>query len=125
MSSDARTCDYAARQTAAGRTKKEIVRLLKRAIAREIFRYLTTLITAPGASDLRPARQAKNITLTTVAEYFGVWPTVISCIGRGTRRDDGLAHAYRDWLTVARPLSWDRAQSVQTRTASPRRPAVR
>ncbi|WP_326589293.1 IS110 family transposase [Streptomyces brevispora] len=101
MSSDARTREYVARQTAAGRTKKEIIRLLKGAIAREIFRYLTTPVTVPDVSDLRPARQAKNITLTTVAEHFGVWPAVISCIERGTRRDDDLASAYRDWLTTA------------------------
>ncbi|MET7498615.1 IS110 family transposase [Streptomyces sp900116325] len=101
MSSDARTREYVARQTAAGRTKKEIIRLLKRAIAREIFRYLTTPVTVPDVSDLRPARQAKNITLTTVAEHFGVWPAVISCIERGTRRDDDFADTYRDWLTAA------------------------
>ncbi|MFH8475997.1 transposase [Streptomyces sp. NPDC018000] len=29
------------------------------------------------------------------------WPAVISCIERGTRRDDDLAGAYRDWLTAA------------------------
>ncbi|MBZ9600246.1 helix-turn-helix domain-containing protein [Streptomyces erythrochromogenes] len=52
-------------------------------------------------ADLRPARQAKNITLTAVANHFGVWPAVISCIERGTRRDDDLANAYREWLTAA------------------------
>ncbi|MEU9087344.1 hypothetical protein [Streptomyces sp. NPDC048357] len=101
MSSDARTREYVARQTAAGRTRKEIIRLLKRAITREIFRYLTTPVSVPDVSDLRPARQAKNITLTTVAEHFSVWPAVISCIERGTCRDDDLAGAYRDWLTAA------------------------
>ncbi|MFD7260132.1 transposase [Streptomyces sp. NPDC059874] len=101
MSSDARTREYVARQTTAGRTKKEIIRLLKRAIAWEIFRYLTTPVTVPDVSDLRPARQAKNITLSTVAEHCGVWPAVISCIERGTRRDDDLANSYRDWLTAA------------------------
>ncbi|KOG54108.1 transposase [Streptomyces virginiae] len=101
MASDQRTREYAARQTAAGRTKKEVIRLLKRAIAREVFRYLTTTVTVPEVADLRPARQAKNITLTTVARHFGVWPAVISCIERGTRRDDDLANAYRDWLTAA------------------------
>ncbi|MFB8393884.1 hypothetical protein [Streptomyces yangpuensis] len=101
MSSDARSREYVARQTAAGRRKKEIIRLLKRAIAREIFRYLPTPVTVPDVSDLRPARQAKNIPLTTVAEHFGVWPAVISCIERGTRRDDDLANSYRDWLTAA------------------------
>ncbi|MFE9590338.1 transposase [Streptomyces microflavus] len=78
MSSDPRTREYIARQTAAGRTKKEIIRLLKRAIAREVLRYLTTPVAVPDIADLRPARQAKNITLTTVAEHFGVWPAVIS-----------------------------------------------
>ncbi|MET9535894.1 hypothetical protein ABZY02_36035 [Streptomyces sp. NPDC006649] len=40
-------------------------------------------------------------TLTTVAEHFGAWPAVISCLERGTPRDDDLAYAYRDWLTAA------------------------
>ncbi|MGW0962849.1 IS110 family transposase [Streptomyces gelaticus] len=101
MSSDSRTREYVARQTAAGRTKKEIIRLLKRAIAREIFRYLTTPVAIPDIADLRPTRRAKNITLTTVAKHFGVWPAVTSCIERGTRRDDDLAGAYRNWLTAA------------------------
>ncbi|MFG2836429.1 IS110 family transposase [Streptomyces zaomyceticus] len=101
MAGDWRTREYVARQTAAGRTKKEIIRLLKRAIAREVFRYLTTTVTVPDIADLRPLRRSKNITLTTVAEHFGVWPAVISCVERGTRRDDDLAEAYREWLTAA------------------------
>ncbi|MFD0337381.1 hypothetical protein ACFVH0_01615 [Streptomyces sp. NPDC127117] len=100
MSGEARTGECVARQTAAGRTKKEIIRPLKRAIAREILRHLTTPITVPDVSGLRPARLAKNITLTTVAEHFGVRPAVISCIERGTRRDDGLVGACRDRLTA-------------------------
>lgn len=70
-------------------------------IAREIFRYLTTPVTVPDVSDLRPPRRAKNITPATVAEHFGVRPAVISCIERGTRRDDDLAGAYRNRLTAA------------------------
>ncbi|MFI9563341.1 IS110 family RNA-guided transposase [Streptomyces rishiriensis] len=83
MPSDARTRAYVAQQTAAGRTKKEIIRLLKRATAREVFRCLTTKVTSPGTADLRPLRQAKNITLTAVARHFGVWPTTISRLERG------------------------------------------
>ncbi|NUK16238.1 IS110 family transposase [Streptomyces lunaelactis] len=101
MPSDRRTRDYVTRQTAAGRTKKEIIRLLKRAIAREVFRCLTTTVAVPDIADLRPACQAKNITLTAAAHHFGVWPAVISGIERGTRRDDTLANAYRDWLRTA------------------------
>ncbi|MFE1935910.1 IS110 family transposase [Streptomyces sp. NPDC059474] len=101
MGSDSRTREYAARQTAAGRTKKEIIRLLKRAIAREVFRCLTTTVNVPEIADLRPLRQSKNITLTAAARHLGVWPNRISDVERGTRRLDDLAHAYRDWLQTA------------------------
>ena len=101
MASDGRTRDYVVRQTEAGRTKKEIIRLLKRAIAREMFRCLTTTLTLPDIADLRPLRQTKNITLTAAAHQLGVWPSVISTIERGIRRDDALTHAYRDWLHTA------------------------
>jgi hypothetical protein len=47
MARDQRTRGYVARQTDAGRTKTEIIRLLKRAIAREVFRLLTTPVQVP------------------------------------------------------------------------------
>ncbi len=53
----------------------EILRKLKRAVAREIFKLLTRQIAVPNYDDLRPARQAKNITVTAAANHFGVWPT--------------------------------------------------
>ena len=40
MSSDARTRDYVERRTAEGRSKAEILRMLKRYIAREVYRQL-------------------------------------------------------------------------------------
>ena len=101
MSSDARTKEYVARQRAAGFTNKEILRKLKRAIAREIFRLLTTPVAVPSVDDLRPLRQTKNITLTAAANHLGVWPTTISELERGIRRNDDLAQTYREWLNVA------------------------
>ncbi|MFE7217102.1 IS110 family transposase [Streptomyces sp. NPDC057611] len=101
MARDQRTREYVARQTDAGRTKTEIIRLLKRAIAREIFRLLTNPVRVPDVADLRQARQSKNITLTAVANHFGVWPAVISNIERGLRRDDTFADTYREWLLSA------------------------
>lgn len=100
MRRDQRTRDYVARQVDAGRTKKEIIRLLKRAIAREIFRLLTTMGEVPEIADLRAARQAKNITLTAAANHLRVWPAVISNIERGLRRDDAFADTYRSWLAA-------------------------
>jgi transposase len=101
MSSHARTKDYVTRQRAAGFSNKEIQRKLKRAIAREIFRCLTTPIAVPAIDDLRPLRQRKNITLTAAARHLSVWPTTISELERGIRRNDDLAQTYREWLTVA------------------------
>ena len=101
MSADPRTRDYVARQLGNGRSKKDILRLLKRAIAREMFKLLTQQCDIDDYKDPRPARQTKNITLSAVAEHFGVWPTVISRLERGLKRDDTLAANYRQWLNVA------------------------
>ena len=40
MSSDARTKIYVTRRLAEGRTKPEIIRVLKRYVAREVFKHL-------------------------------------------------------------------------------------
>lgn len=101
MSSDERTRAYVQAQLAKGRSKLDILRLLKRAIAREIFRLLTQPCTVDDYSDLRPARQAKNITLATAADHFGLWPIDISRLERGLKRNDTLADNYRTWLTAA------------------------
>lgn len=97
------TKDYAKRQLLGGhsKSKMEVLRKLKRAIAREIFKLLTRQIAVPEYADLRPARQAKNITVTAAANHFGIWPTVISRIERGLQRDDELAETYRNWLKAA------------------------
>jgi transposase len=103
MSNDPATGDYVRRHTDAGRSKKEILRKLKRAISREIHQVLTNPQPVPEWADLRPARQAKHLTLQTVADHFGVWPAHISTIERGLRRDDNLAIRYRAWLATAQP----------------------
>jgi transposase len=101
MSHHQPTKDYAQRQLLKGHTKMEILRKLKRAIAREVFKLLTRQIAVPEYRDLRPARQVKNITVTAAANHFGVWPTVISRIERGLQRDDAFADTYRNWLKAA------------------------
>jgi transposase len=101
MSHHQPTKSYVQRQSALGHTQMEILRKLKRAIAREVFKLLTRQIAVPEYTDLRPARQAKNITVTAAANHFGVWPTVISRIERGLQRDDAFAETYRNWLNAA------------------------
>jgi transposase len=73
MAHDPKTKQYVARHVAAGRSTKEILLMLKRAIAREIRRLLTHKVSLPEYAD-RPARQAKNITVTAAARAFNIWP---------------------------------------------------
>lgn len=101
MSSDERTRAYIAKKRIEGKSTKEAMRCLKRAICREIYRLLTNPPEVPRTDDLRPLRQARRISNTTAAGHFGVWPAKISTLERGLRRDDDLAHAYRDWLKAA------------------------
>ncbi|MBU9765857.1 IS110 family transposase [Mycobacterium sp. TNTM28] len=101
MSNHQPTRDYVQRQAAKGHGKMEILRKLKRAIAREMFKLLTRQTAVPDYADLRPARQAKNITVTAAANHFGIWPTTISRIERGLQRDDTFADTYRNWLKAA------------------------
>lgn len=101
MSYEPRTQDYVARKRTEGRSNKEIIRCLKRAIAREIFTLLTTQIDVPRIDDLRPLRQQRGISLATTAQHFGIWPARVSEIERGKTRDDEFATTYREWLTAA------------------------
>ncbi|MBS1674907.1 MAG: IS110 family transposase [Actinobacteria bacterium] len=101
MTYETRTRDYVARKRAEGKTTKEIIRCLKRAIAREIFTLLTTRVDVPQIDDLRPLRQARGISIETAAQHFGVWPMKISTIERGKSRDDNFASTYREWLLTA------------------------
>lgn len=82
--------NYAERQLAADRSNNDALRLLKRAIAREMFKHLTNPCPIDDYSDLRPARQTRNITLTTAATHFDIWPNDISRLERGRKRDDTL-----------------------------------
>lgn len=101
MSHHPPTRDYVARQRAIKRSTPEILRMLKRAIAREIFKSLTQGLAAPLLADLRPARQAKNITLTAAAAALDTYPSKLLRTERGTYPDYDLAHRYREWLAAA------------------------
>ena len=101
MTNDPHTRAYRDAHLDRGWSKKDIYRALKRAVAREVFQALTGRCAVPDYSDLRPARQAKNLTLSAAATHLGVWPTVISQLERGQRRNDNLANAYRAWLAAA------------------------
>jgi transposase len=101
MSFDPRTRDYVRTQSDNGREDTEILRLLKRAIAREVFKSLTRGLAAPDLADLRPTRRAKNITITAAAKALGTYPSKLSRTEHGTYPDYDLAQRYREWLAAA------------------------
>jgi transposase len=53
---DPRTRDYVARRTAQGKTKREIIRCLKRFIAREVYHVLRDPTGSEAPSHQHPAR---------------------------------------------------------------------
>ena len=95
LATDPDTRAYAARRTAEGKTKKDILRCLKRAIAREVFHLITTPQPAADSSDLRPARKRLGLRLTEVADSLDCAISKISLIERGTIRDTRFLHHYR------------------------------
>jgi len=101
LSTDPRTKAYAAKLTAAGKSKKDVLRCLKRAIAREAWHLLVHPAPAPRIDDLRPLRHLRGLTLTQAAEHLGTVPARISELERGTRLNIPLANAYREYLNAA------------------------
>jgi transposase len=98
LSRDQRTRDYMARRSQEGKSDREIMRCLKRYVAREVFDLLIRPVEVPKGADLRAARRARRATLVTVASELGSWPIRISELERGLLHDTGLALRYNDWL---------------------------
>ena len=99
MRHDPRTKAYVSRRTSEGKTRKEIMRCLKRFVAREIYHALTKpdpdLITGP---QIRGLRTAAGITLTELATGLGRPPIQISRIERGLDHNTTLANQANTWL---------------------------
>jgi transposase len=95
------TREFVQRQRELGRSTPEILRILKRALARQMFQQLTRPRPALGIDDLRPARQARNITLKAAAAALNVDPMTISRTERGLFITRDFANRYREWLNTA------------------------
>jgi transposase len=99
MRHDPATRAYVARRTAEGKTRKEIMRCLKRFVAREVHAAITNPpADLPTGRELRALRQQRNLSLTHVSSHFATTPINISRIERGLTHDTRLARRIRDWL---------------------------
>ena len=97
------TCDpatqhYMERRTAEGKTQREIVRCLKRHVAREVFRLLVEPAAVPAGCDLRTKRETAGATLSTVAGALLTSIASISRLERAKTFDTELALRYEAWL---------------------------
>ena len=95
-----RTQAYAHARQANGKTRRDVIRCLKRYVAREIYTLLTNPPAPPNGTELRAARNAAHLNLTTAAAALNTWPTRISRLERNLDHDIELATRYRDWLST-------------------------
>ena len=80
---DPPTIQYTRRRQTEGKTRPEIIRCLKRHIARDIYHLLTDPHPTPNGPDLRHHRTQARITLTHAADRLDTQPTVLSQLERG------------------------------------------
>ncbi|MGB3374673.1 MAG: transposase [Microbacterium sp.] len=100
LATDPRTKAYAARLRTAGKSIKDVLRCLKRAIACESWHLLVHPEPAPRVDDLRHLRRERGLTLTQAANHLGTVAARISELERGTRLNISLANAYREYLNA-------------------------
>lgn len=101
MQHDPTTREYTARRKAEGKSTREILRCLKRAIAREVYRTLTNNTPQPEPINLRTLRQQHGLTLADAAKAINTTPSRISDIELQKRPLPTLTKKYQQWLTTA------------------------
>jgi transposase len=95
---DQRTRDYFAKKRSEGKNTKEILRCLKRAIAREVFAIITNPPSAADYRALRPKRLQLGLLQVNAAVGLGVSTAKISLAERGQVHDAAFLAAYENWL---------------------------
>jgi AraC-like DNA-binding protein len=101
LTNDPATQAYMDRRTAEGKSRREVLRCLKRYIAREIFQLLTAPELVPVGTDLRVTRTNARVTLETAASALGISATHLSRLERGLQHNVTLAKRYEKWLADA------------------------
>jgi transposase len=102
---DPRTLDYLARRTTEGMSKREIIRCLKRYVAREVFRAITNPPhPAPTGPQIRDLRTQVGITQLQLSELTGLPNTTISRLERGQLRRGDLQRRCYNALARSQPM---------------------
>lgn len=99
LSCDPRTRAYAQRRESEGKTRKETIRCLKRAIAREVYHLITNPPQALDITELRRLRQDAGLTLGQAADALGCSIQKLSGLERGRCPDREFITTYHHYLT--------------------------
>ena len=103
MRTDPTTQAYVERRRAEGKNTREIIRCLKRHIAREIYRLLTNPPPTPDCARLRNHRHNAGLTITRAAQALQTHPSRISALETGRDHNHQLATQYHTWIHNHQP----------------------
>jgi DNA-binding transcriptional regulator YiaG len=98
LTSDEETQAYATKRQAEGKSRREIIRCLKRYVAREVYAHLVEPKSVVSGAELQDVRQKADVSLTRVACELGVSATQVSRLERGIVYDNDLADRYEQIL---------------------------
>jgi transposase len=99
LSFEPRTQSYMERRRAEGKSKREVIRCLKRFVARELFALLTNPPEVFRGSQLRQMRDEIDIKLCDAAAALGLTRQQLGFIEKERRFDSAIAERYHCWLT--------------------------
>lgn len=108
---DPETAEYAERARGRGKSDREVMRCLKRYVAREAYRALMRpheIRRPEDASELVAARRAAKVSQVRAASILGTSEKYISMLERGQRELKPIRRAYEAWVEARLPLDWDR-----------------
>ena len=94
------TIAYVQKRQTEGKNRREIIRCLKRHIAREIHQLLTNPPDTPDGAHLRCLRKNTRTTLAHAAEALHTYPIRLSQLERGQYHNHQLATRYQQWITT-------------------------
>lgn len=99
MRFDPRTRDYVARRLAEGKSKREIIRCLKRFVAREIFHAITEPHDPiPTGAELRALRKAAGVSRVATFTGAGVSYPQLSQIERDITHNTDITRRVHSWI---------------------------
>ena len=108
---DPETAEYAERARGRGKSDREVMRCLKRYVAREAYRALMRpheIRRPEDASELVAARRAAKVSQVRAASILGTSEKYISMLERGQRELKPKRRANAAWVEAGLPRHWDR-----------------